>query len=83
MAQEKIPDTYPSYYRACNADYSRPITCYLRLKTKKKKTASMAKTSPEILVMKNVALANLDELAGVEVHVRKTGSYYESLRKAQ
>ena len=37
----------------------------------------------EILVMKKgaPALANLDELAGVEVHVRKTGSYYESLRK--
>ena len=37
----------------------------------------------EIVVMKKgaPALANLDELAGVEVHVRKTSSYYESLRK--
>jgi membrane-bound lytic murein transglycosylase MltF len=36
----------------------------------------------EIVVMKKgaPALANLDELAGVEVHVRKTSSYYESLR---
>jgi ABC-type amino acid transport substrate-binding protein len=37
----------------------------------------------EIVVMKKgaPALANLDELAGVEVHVRKTSSYYESLRR--
>ena len=37
----------------------------------------------EILVMNKAepALANLDELAGREVDVRKTSSYYESLRK--
>jgi membrane-bound lytic murein transglycosylase MltF len=36
----------------------------------------------EIVVMNKAdpALANLDELAGLEVHVRKTSSYYESLR---
>jgi membrane-bound lytic murein transglycosylase MltF len=36
----------------------------------------------EILVMNKAdpALASLDELAGLEVHVRKTSSYYESLR---
>ena len=37
----------------------------------------------EILVMNKAdpALASLDELAGLEVHVRKTSSYYESLRE--
>ena len=37
----------------------------------------------EIIVMNKAhpALANLDELAGREVHVRKTSSYYESLRR--
>lgn len=37
----------------------------------------------EILVMNKAdpALASLDELAGLEVHVRKTSSYYESLRR--
>jgi membrane-bound lytic murein transglycosylase MltF len=37
----------------------------------------------EIVVMNKAdpALANLDELAGLEVHVRKTSSYYESLRR--
>jgi membrane-bound lytic murein transglycosylase MltF len=36
----------------------------------------------EIVVMNKAdpALASLDELAGLEVHVRKTSSYYESLR---
>jgi membrane-bound lytic murein transglycosylase MltF len=36
----------------------------------------------EIVVMNKAdpALANLDELAGLEVHVRQTSSYYESLR---
>ena len=36
----------------------------------------------EIVVMNQAdpALASLDELAGLEVHVRKTSSYYESLR---
>ena len=36
----------------------------------------------EIIVMNKAdpALASLDELAGLEVHVRKTSSYYESLR---
>ena len=37
----------------------------------------------EIVVMNKAhpALANLDELAGREVHVRRTSSYYESLRR--
>jgi membrane-bound lytic murein transglycosylase MltF len=37
----------------------------------------------EIVVMNKAdpALASLDELAGLEVHVRKTSSYYESLRR--
>jgi membrane-bound lytic murein transglycosylase MltF len=36
----------------------------------------------EIVVMNKAdpALSNLDELAGLQVHVRKTSSYYESLR---
>jgi membrane-bound lytic murein transglycosylase MltF len=44
-------------------------------------TLPVRDTISEIIVMNQAdpALANLDELAGLEVHVRKTSSYYESL----